>query len=431
MRRLLLAVVVAGVAVIAWTLPTPDVESVSSAELPDPRPLSARSGVWYCGGAEAETDPVLGAALPVAGRAEFSLPVGGDFIDVFEERLTEPGVAEVDVGDGLRFHPGPALVEVSSSPSGAAVLLAGPTQLAGDSCQIAAKEWFLNAGTQGPVETLTLRLYNPLLEPARASLQLMSEFGFEPLLDDAQVQVGPRDWEDFNFGPLLGERERIAIKVNTAEGVVIPSFSSTGQEGLAVWPGEGLSPRWEFPVVQAEGTAAVLSLWNPGVVDATAIVSVHGTAGLIDTLTVVVGAQREERVDVSAISGGDVAARIDSDLPLAAAVLASGPSGRAGAVGAPRTLNQWLVPANNLIEELEYRVVVFNSSGDEVELISRSVGNETANRVMLPPGAIRRQVIVGQGAEISASGPVSVAWIAQSASDLAIGLATPVPELAP
>ncbi len=430
MRRLLLVFVVAAVALVAWSIPEPDVESTGSEELPDPRPLSARSGVWYCGGAEAETDPVLGAALPVAARAEFSLPVEGEFIDAFERRLTSPGVAEVDVGNWLRFHPGPALVEVSSSPSGAAVMLAGPSQLAGDSCQIAAKEWFLAGGTQGPVERLTLRLYNPLLEPARASLQLMSEFGFEPLLDDAQVQVAPRDWEDFDFGPLLGERERIAIKVNTAEGVVIPSFASTGQEGLAVWPGEGLSPAWEFPVVQADGTSATLSLWNPGAVDSNATVSVHGTNGLIDTVTLTVGSQREERVDIAAISAGDVAARIESDLPLAAAVLTSGPSGRAGTVGAPRTLNQWLVPANNLIEDLRYRVVIFNSSADEVEVVSRSVGNETANRVVIPPGVIRRQVIVGKGAEISALGPVSVGWIAEGVSDIAIGLATPVPESA-
>ena len=421
MRRLILLATAAALALGAWALPAPDIAVGAGDELPDPRPLSARSSVWYCAGADAETDPVLGAALPTAGRAVFSLPADGEFIDVFEQRLTAPGVAEIDVGNGLRFHPGPALVEVSSSPSGAAVILTGPTQLAGVSCQIAAKEWFLNGGTQGPSETLTLRLYNPLLEPARVSLQLMSEFGFEPLLNDAQVQVAPRDWEDFNFGPLLGERERIAIKVNTEEGVVIPSFTSTGPEGLAVWPGEGLSPIWEFPVAQADATSGILSLWNSGPIDATATVSVVGTAGVAGTVTVVVGPQREERVDLAAISEGEVGAVVKSDLPLAAAVLTAGPGGRAGSVGAPRTVVRWLVPANNLVRGLDYRVVVLNSSDDEVELTSRSVGNETANRIVILPGTIRRLAISGKGAEITASGPVSVAWVVASETDLGLG----------
>ena len=431
MRRLILVAVVTAGGLAVWALPAPDVDSGVSNELPDPRPLSSRSNVWYCSGSDAETDPVLGAALPAAGRAEFSLPADGEFLDVFEERLTDPGVAEVDVGDGLRFHPGPALIEVSSSPSGAAVVLIGPTQLAGDSCQTAAKEWFLNAGTQGPVERLTLRLYNPLLEPARVSLQLMSEFGFEPLLDDAQVQVGPRDWEDFDFGPLLGEREKIAIKVNTAEGVVIPSFTSFGPEGLAVWPGEGLSPNWEFPVAQAEATAGILSLWNPDVVDANVTVSVIGTTGVVGSLTITVGAQREERVDLSTVTDAEVGAVVNSDVPLAAAVLATGPGGRAGSVAAPRPVKGWLVPANNLVGGLDYRVIVLNSSGDDVELLSRPIGGETANRVVLPSGTIRRLSIAGRGAELTASGPVTVAWIVAGPSDVGIGLATPIVEVVP
>ncbi len=431
MRRFILVAVVTAGALAVWAFPAPDVESGAGNELPDPRPLSSRSNVWYCSGSDAETDPVLGAALPTAGRAEFSLPADGEFLDVFEERLTDPGVAEVDVGDGLRFHPGPALIEVSSSPSGAAVVLSGPSQLAGDSCQTAAKEWFLNAGTQGPVETLTLRLFNPLLEPARVSLQLMSEFGFEPLLDDARVLVGPRDWEDFDFGPLLGERDRVAIKVSAVEGVVIPSFSSVGPEGLAVWPGEGLSPHWEFPVAQAEATSGIISLWNPGVVDATASVSIIGTAGVVGNITVTVGAQREERIDLSTVSDAEVGAVVTSDIPLAAAVLVKGPGGRAGSTAAPRPVERWLVPANNLVGGLDYRVIVLNSSGDDVELLSRPIGSETANRVVLPAGTIRRLAIAGKGAELTASGPVTVAWIVVGSSDLGIGLANPVVEVVP
>ena len=431
MRRLVLLATVSVLALGAWALPAPDVEPGASDELPDPRPLATRSNVWYCAGTDSEVDPVLAAALPTAGRVEFSLPVDGEFIDVFEKRLTTPGVAEVDVGDGLRFHPGPALIEVSSSPSAAAIVLSGPTQLAGDACQTAAKEWFLNAGTQGPSERLTLRLYNPLLEPARVSLRLMTEFGFEPLLDDAQVQVGPRDWEDFDFGPLLGERARVAIQVNTAEGVVIPSFTSSGPEGLAVWPGEGLSRTWEFPVAQAEATSGILSLWNPDVTDATATVSVLGTEGVAETVTVTVGAQREERIDLAAISAGEVGAVVSSDLPLAAAVLTAGPGGRAGSVGAPRPLENWLVPSNNLVRDLDYRVVVLNSGADDVELISRSVGNETASQIVVPAGTIRRLSIAGKGAELSASGPVTVAWIVVGASDLGLALATSFVEVVP
>lgn len=429
MKRLAIGVLAALTALAAWAMPAPDIAAGAVDELPEPV-AGSRSQVWFCPGAAAEVDPVLSAQLVSPGIVGFSLPVDGEIIDSFQNRI-QAGVGDWDVGDLLLFHPGPAIVETSSSPSAASVIFRGPDQLAADGCATAAKEWYLNGAGIGAAETLTLRLFNPLLEQGRVALEVVSEFGFEPLLDFQNMSIGPRSWEDVSLSLLLGEREQMAVRVSVVEGVVVPSMHRVTENGLAVWPGESPASRWEFPLAQVAGTDGTVSIWNPGDEVAEVDLELVGRQGPVGRFDVSVGPGREETFNVSSVTTRETGVVLTSTVAVVAAVRSDGPAGAASTVGAPRPVERWLVPAHGVVGGLDSFVFVLNSGDDPVEVIARPAGGERGAGVDVAGHSIARLQIDGRGADITASGPVSVAWVVTGQDDTGLSLGVPVTAPAP
>lgn len=429
MKRIAIAVLAGVTAIAAWFMPAPEISAGVVEDLPLP-PTDARSGVWFCPGAAGEVDPILVAGVLEAGIVGFSLPAGGEVLDSFQSRI-EAGVGEWDVGDGLFFHPGPAIIETSSLPSAASVLYRGPARVAADGCYVAAKEWFLNGSGIDEAETLTLRLFNPLLEQARVSLEIISEFGFEPLLDLESITIGPRAWEDVSLNLLLGERQQVAVRVAVTEGVVIPGLHSAGPNGLAVWPGESPSRNWEFPVAQLPSTAATISVWNPGAEPAEVSLEIMGEEGTVGRFDLSVGAGREERFDVSSVTAGPVGAVVTASQAVVTAVRAIGEAGVAASVGAPRPASRWLVPAYGVAVDLESSLYVLNSGDVAVDVMVAGLGEQGGPVVQVPARAAVRVEVPTRGADISASGPVSVAWVVARPGDVGLGLGVPITPVGP
>jgi hypothetical protein len=427
MKRIAIAILAGLTAVAAWTMPAPEASVGLADELPLPV-TGARAGVWFCPGVDGEVDPIVMAAVLSPGLVGFSLPVDGETLDSFQNRIAA-GVGDWDVGDGLFFHPGPVIVETSSSPSASAVLYRGPRQLAAGGCYVAAKEWFLNGADIGPSETLTLRLFNPLLEQGRVSLEVVSEFGFEPLLDFESVSIGPRSWEDVPLNLLLGDRAQVAVRVAVTDGVVIPSFHAAGADGLAVWPGESPSPTWEFPLAQVGGTPGTLSVWNPGTEDAEITIELIGRQGPLGLFDLTLGAGREDRFDISAVTTLETAAVVRSSVAIVAAARSGGPDGGAAAsVGTPRPAERWLVPGHGVVPDVRSFLFVLNSADGPVEVKAGPIGGDAGASVTVGGHSIARLNVAGRGADITASAPVSVAWLVASPNDTGLGLGVPIAE---
>ncbi|MBT8203182.1 MAG: hypothetical protein HKN74_04465 [Acidimicrobiia bacterium] len=429
MRRVLVATLAALTAVAAWALPAPDTGAGEVAPVVD-IPAGTRAGVWFCPGAAGEVDPILTAAVLSTGLVGFSLPMDGEILDGFQSRV-EPGVAQWDVGDGLFFHPGPATVETSSSPSAASVLLRGPGRLGADGCYTAAKEWFLNGASVDTSRSLTLRLFNPLLEQGRVELEVVSEFGFEPLLDLESVGIAPRSWEDVSLSLALGTREQVAVRVTVIEGVVIPSMYETSPAGLAVWPGESPSAVWEFPRAQLDGTSGLISVWNPGTDPAQVSIELNGVRGPVGRFEIEVAPGREERFDVSEVTTLGVGAVVTSSGAVVAVARSDAEGKTAAAAGAARPRTRWLVPAHNSAPDLTFEVFVLNSGDEPVTVTAGAIGGDPGDPVEVPARATARVLVAGRGADISASGPVSVAWAVTGASDPGLALAVPIEAAGP
>ncbi|MDH3538894.1 MAG: DUF5719 family protein [Acidimicrobiia bacterium] len=425
MKRISIALVAGLTAVAAWTMPAPEEAVGLIDELPPPV-TADRSGVWFCPGVDGEVDPIFLAGVLSPGLVGFSLPVDGEIFDSFQNRVAA-GVGEWDVGDGLFFHPGPAIVETSSTPSAAAVLYRSPERLAAGGCYVAAKEWYLNGAGIGTSETLTLRLFNPLLEQGRVSLEVISEFGFEPLLDYESVSIEPRSWEDVALHLLLGDREQVSVRVTVTEGVVIPGLHAVGADGLAVWPGESPSPTWEFPLAQVGGTPGTLSVWNPGTEAADITIELVGRQGPLGLFDLTLGPGREERFDLSAVTSLEAAAVIRSSVAIMATVRSGGPGGGAAAsVGVPRPVERWLVPGHAVVPDVGSFLFVLNSADDPVEVSAGPIGGEAGAPVTVSGHSIARISVSGRGADITASAPVSVAWLVASPTDTGLGLGVPI-----
>lgn len=430
MKHILIAVLAAVTAIAAWALPAPDTAAGAVPQLPELPETGQRSSVWFCPGVDGEVDPILTASLASAGLASFSLPSAGEVIDGFQTRV-EPGVADWDVGDVLLFHPGPAIVETSTTPSSAAVVYRGPVQVATSGCSTPAKEWFFTGGRSGPGEAVTLRLFNPLLEQGRVTIQVNTEFGFEPLLDLESVNVSPRDWVDVPLSLVLGDREQLAVGVAVTEGVIIPSLSVVTPNGLAVWPGESPSPVWEFPLAQVAGTSGTVSIWNPGTETADVTIELMGRVGPIGMFELTVGPSREERFAISSTTSLEAGAVVRSTGGVVAAVTSESAGGLAGAAGSPRAATRWLVPGHGVAGGLASFVFVLNSGDEPVVVEAGPMGSEATSTDSVPGHAIARLEISGRGAEITASGPVSVAWATVGAGDIGLSRGTPLVDVIP
>lgn len=407
MKRLLIGALVTVTSIAAWALPAPDTDAGLVDEVPELPETTQRSAVWFCAGVDGEVNPILVAALDNAGLAGFSLPAAGDVIDTFQTRV-DPGVADWFVGDVLLFHPGPAIVETSSTPSAASVVYRGPVQLAAGSCQTPAKEWHLSGASSGPADSVTLRLFNPLLEQARVVLQVSTEFGFEPLLDLESVSVGPRDWEDVSLSLVLGDRQQIAVQVTVTDGVVIPSLSMAGPNGLAMWAGESPSTTWELPLAQVAGTAGVISIWNPGEEDADVSIELMGRQGPLGLFELTVASNREERFDISATTSLEAGAVVRSSSAVVASAMSTSEGAIAAATGLPRPATNWTLPAHDVVADLASFVFVLNSGDEPVVVEAGPVGTEPATTTTVPAHAIARLEVEGPGAALEASAPVSV-----------------------
>jgi hypothetical protein len=155
----------------------------------------------------------------------------------------------------------------------------------------------------------------------------------------------------------------------------------------------------------------------------------QGPLGLFD---LTLGPGREERFDISTITNLETAAVVRSPVAVVAAVRSGGSGGAAAAsVGAPRPAERWLVPGHAVVSDVGSFLFVLNSADDSVEVTAGPIGGDIGPPLTVAGHSIARLNVSGRGADIVASGPVSVAWLVASTTDAGLGLGVPITEPAP
>lgn len=447
MRRAVALVVVAGLAVLVWRAPPPppppapafgDVEIVEGGDV--------EASVWYCPWAAsgAVRDGYFGLASAATTDALVTVPspVPGERPDRLEVHLDGPDARIVDLLEVIDVRRGdtPGLVEFTSGPAAAAAVIWADAFVTGDRCSRAVpKRWYLVGGTTAQDRFLTLRLFNPLAEDAKASVSAVSEFGPGAIPELEGLPVPGRSWVTVELGPLLPFLDTAALLVDVDEGVVVPSVIVADAKGEASWPGTGPATTWWFPVVTDGRLTPALELLDTGD-GATVVIDLYTPTGVVrDAYSVELEAGRPLRLPLGDLAAPPFGVGLRASAPVVAAVTAVSPEaepleetapgeepavpaprppGRAGTVGAAEAALRWLLPGVGGVADLTSTVWLLNPAEDETTVgLTPLGGGGSPEKVVVPAGSVVGVPAAGSDEEVvgylvEASSPVVVAWSA-------------------
>lgn len=454
MKRIL-GLLLAGAAVFAaFSLPEPAAVPGPDFVGPEAREsvASSNASVWYCpwvaSGALRDSTVMLAASVPVT--AELTLPqqIAGEVPDVASEIIEDPGARVVAVGEIVRRGDTPLFVEFSDGPAAVAVVVESNDLLTGDTCVARIpKVWELPGGTTRQGRTLTLRLFNPFPELAKASVNGSSESGETGLVDLQNLDVDGRTWQDVDLNALVPLLDDLSLTVTSSEGFVIPTLVVAGATDEASWPGVAPTTNWEFPVATISNTfAPSVMLTNNGAASVTAVIDVYTSEGAtVNAREVVVDPSIPRRVDLSDLAEGAMGIRVRSVAPIAAVVLAEESAAEfvltdeegqideedavqgdriAGTIGISAPATEWLVPGLAAVSAGESTAWLLNTGTEAATVTLQPLGvrDLAAAKELVPPGSLLGvplgfDVTVG-GYLLESSAPISVSWSVESPSGI-------------
>ena len=445
MRRIagLLVVAALGVAAAAQIAPGPaDIPEFTGLVAPEPSAI-ARSSVWYCAWADSgdlrDSDYALASVPEVNALVSLPSPIPNEASRETSLSVAGPGASVVDIEEVVRLGAAPGFVEFDDGPAAVAATITSDFSLAGDHCvRSVDKVWYLPGGTTREGRRLTLRLFNPFSELAKATVSGLSEFGLAPLTDLSPVDIPGRSWRDLELEPSVPFLDDLVLVVSTEQGSVIPALSLVVEGGdEATWPGDGLSTTWEFPLVTADGLVPSLVMSNPGAIPATVDIDVFSsTAATPSAVTVEVTSDVPTRIDLSDIGLGTFGIRVRSTSPISAVVVSEDPPPQtiegeepeepivgtrvAATTGAREQASRWLLPGAGSVPDARSALWIMNSNPEAVTVTVVPLGSTAlvGDKIQIEPGRVVRYEVPGDlsigGYLVDASVPVTAAWSAEA-----------------
>jgi hypothetical protein len=475
MRRVIAIVVVAIVGTFAFAQSAPIDESP-----PDLGTLPSEVGgatgdpsAWYCPwvAAGALRDSTFGIASMLDVNALITLPNPNPAEEaaVDEIRLLGPGARSIDTGEIARRGMSPGTVEFDDGPAVATTAMWSDEILTGDRCVVSVpKEWQLVGGVTAEGFTLELQLFNPFAEPAKVSIEAITEFGRSPLSGFESFDVAGRSWVTEDLSRLIPFLDIITLTVRSESGIVIPAFVLNNGTDEASWPGIGQSSTWDFPVTSLPGLDPTLVISNTGSVGATVAIDLFTQDGpLLDADGRIVSPLEPLRINLADLGEPPFAVRVRSNAPIGAVVQAA-PEGTFPRVdvvlpedpGAPgddgdgtttsttvgedasagttadgeateplvydgvaampgnvEPLERWLVPGLGVVPGAETLIWVLNPSGEDATVSIKPLGVSArkTEEIVVPAGTYREVPVApisetgNSGMLVEADVPISVA----------------------
>ncbi len=327
----------------------------------------------------------------------------------------------------------PGFVEFAETPSAAGVLVESDGEVSGDLCVASGpRVWHVPGGSTRQGESLTLRLFNPFPELAKATVTAVSEFGPEPLPSLTGISVPSRNWVDLALENELRLREAIAVSITTEEGIVLPVFALDDGNDQAFWPGTGLSTVWEFPVMRTGTMEPAVAVVNPGKDTVDVEIDVHTPDGAVPAARVVTLAPNEPaRIPVGDLADGALGLRLRAGSPIAAAAVSRGGGALAATPGLSKPSRGWLLPGAGTGREGVRAVWLLNTGAVDATVTLQSLGSGPArtDKVALPAGTVRQFIVEGDevvGLRADSLEPFTAAWSIQRSEGAAFSVGTPL-----
>ncbi|MEN8113743.1 MAG: DUF5719 family protein [Actinomycetota bacterium] len=478
MRRALAIIVAAVVGLLAVSqIPPADVRA------PDFEiPVSGIDGAtgdpsaWYCSwaaaGALRDTAFNLASIIDVDATITLPNPNPTEEPALADFSLRGPGARSIDEGGIVRHGTQPGIIEFDDGPAVATTATWSEEILTGDRCVVSVpKEWHLAGGVTAEGFTLQLQLFNPFAEPAKVTIETISEFGRSTLSGFESRDVPGRSWVTEDLSRLIPFLDIVTLTIRSESGIVIPSFVLNDGTDEASWPATGQSTTWDFPVTSLPGLEPTLVLSNTGSVGATVSIDLFTPDGpILDADGRIISPLEPTRIHLADLAEPPFALRVRSNAPVGAIIQAAAPgafprsddappgqsdsdsgddeettttiapdatddaasdetvpeeeevtpftfTGLAAMPGNTDTHERWLVPGLGIVPGADTSIWVLNPTGDDATVTVEPLGVSSNNveKVLIQPGRYAEIPIAplsetGNSAVlIDATVPVSVA----------------------
>ena len=432
MKRILTILLAAALGTLAWALPAPEVQEVTTTTAAAAVTVSSPSTCPYAF-SDGAVDTFFVAQSDNDAELRFTFPVAGEVRETVEEPQIGPAAAGLSLASVLNQGISPAVVEFSSRPSAAGVVESGQGLIAADVCPAASsKIWHLPGGSTLEGQTLRLVLFNPYSEDARAGITVASEAGFEPVPELESVTVTGRTWKVIDIGELLPLRESISVTIDMKQGVVTPAMVLGEGTDEAIWTNVGQAEQWDFPVANVGGLTPRLALSNDGTSPVDFEIDGYSSSGAdVALMAGSLEARSHTQIDVSGLAEGVFGLRVRASGPVAATLIADDGQRVAAMAGITTPATRWMLPGFGLggtstlwimnpgaeTTTVTYRLMDAGGALGEVEKVAVLPGRVAA----VPTAPIGASALI-----VEAGQPVSVAWTTEREGAISLAGGVPV-----
>jgi len=441
-KRLVLLLSVLSLAAFVALFPTPSASTVST-EATASADSPTSSVVVHC--PWLQSDGFISSELNLAASDRFtaavSLPVAGEVVAELSGGGQPFGVLSTnDLLEGsLTLAEIAAVVEFSGDAGGGVVIGDGDGILTSINCvSTEPGVWQLAGGSTLTGMNLELRLFNPFPQDAVVSIRVTSENDLEPESTLESVSVLAQSTKVIDIGSLLDLRQLLALSISDPEGLVIPSFIQTVEDGdVAGWTGAKASSEWDFPFTSSGAASGLLILTNDEATQVSFDIDAFTPDGAVSQLwqgvleprTVIELNIDELRALLPDPSIRPFGIRVRADAPMAAFLTGTGSGDMAAMTGLVDAATSWVV-AGPGGAEANATVWVMNPSQNQATVSFQRSSNDggllSAEKTLIPPGSVVGISTV-RGMILESDQPVSVAWIGSAVGATAftgaIGLA--------
>jgi len=377
MTRILSAVVVVGLAAVAYFMPVPMAPEPGQPSAVDP-PAVAVCAVEEGSGRQT----TVGVVSTVNDEGLFTAFAGGTSAGSTNFFTGGSGSTSIDVSKVAAVGIAAGLVELPSADTATASVVQGAESLSAEGCaSMPERITVLAGGSTLSGRTFEVQLMNPYSGRAIVDLVIQSEVGLESSGELEAVIVPPRSSIVVDLGDILPGRELLNVVIETTRGSVLAvgRYGETGDS--AVWRAVEPAQEWFVPVAHGLGARSVL-IANPSSVDVEYELDFYSADGVEEALlSEVIPAREVAVIDVGAITPAPAAVHIVSTGPIAAFVRMQEDGSTSLTSGATVPASRWLLPGAGSIEGGFGSVVVFNPGIEEANftLTARRGRSEAVN----------------------------------------------------
>lgn len=420
-----MGVVVMLVAAVAATLlPAPDPAD------PGAVPATEAPPVAICPILQAgERSTSVSVLSSVNGEGRLSTFAAGSETGTLDFRTGRLGAVTIAAADAGAVGNAGGLVEMPSETTAAAIVVAGPSSRAAESCaDIPDGQIFISGGSTAGGELFAIQLINPYAGEAIVNLTVTTDTGLESNDQFNSVVVPPLSTITLDMNQIIPGRETIAANIETTRGSVLAYGRLTSDGEVAVWRAVAPGENWWLPVPEGAATKQMV-IATPENSEIEYQVDLFGPDGYVEGHdTGVIAPRGRVVVPLAAVTEGAAGVRVITTGPVVAALRIDSPDGLAWTTASPVDATVWLLPGAGAPPEGSGSVVVLNTGIEPVTVSIRALGQSGPVRELevATEGVLVADLVAADGYRVEASGPVVALWTSEFGASRSAAIGIPL-----